>query len=110
MRILVLDDEEEIATLAEVYLKNEGYDVVKFYDSRKALEFLKSEEVDLAMLDVMLPVIDGFTVLQEIRKAGHTYPVIMVTAKLDTTDKITGLSLGADDYITKPYVYTDKTL
>lgn len=103
MRILVLDDEEEIATLAEVYLKNEGYDVVKFYDSRKALEFLKSEEVDLAMLDVMLPVIDGFTVLQEIRKAGHTYPVIMVTAKLDTTDKITGLSLGADDYITKPF-------
>ncbi len=103
MRILVLDDEEEIATLTEVYLKNEGYEVVKFYDSKKALDFLKREKVDLAMLDVMLPVIDGFTVLQEIRKAGHNYPVIMLTAKIDMTDKITGLSLGADDYITKPF-------
>ncbi len=103
MRILVLDDEKEIANLAEVYLKNEGYDVVKFYDSRSAIEFLKKEEVDLALLDVMLPVIDGFTVLQKIREAGHTYPVIMLTAKIETTDKITGLSLGADDYITKPF-------
>ncbi len=103
MRILVLDDEKDIADLTEVYLKNEGYEVVKFYSSKEAVEFLSKEDIDLAMLDVMMPVIDGFSVLRKIRESGKTYPVIMLTAKIDTTDKITGLSLGADDYITKPF-------
>lgn len=103
MKILVLDDEKEIASLAELYLKNEGYDVVKFYDSVQALEYLKKEDVDLALLDVMLPVMDGFELLKKLREAGKTYPIIMLTAKIDTSDKITGLSLGADDYITKPF-------
>lgn len=101
-RILIVDDEKEIVDLIEVYLKNDGYSVNKFYKGAEALKFTQSNEVDLAILDVMLPDIDGFHICQKIRES-YTYPIIMLTAKDEETDKITGLTLGADDYITKPF-------
>ncbi len=103
MNILVLDDEAEIADLVEVFLKNEGYTIFKFYKSKAALECIDTEQIDLALLDVMLPDTDGFTILRKIREKGLLFPVIMLTARVEDTDKITGLTLGADDYITKPF-------
>lgn len=103
MNILVLDDEAEIADLVEVFLKNEEYAVFKFYDSKSALECIEKTHIDLALLDVMLPDTDGFSILRGIREKGLTFPVIMLTARVEDMDKITGLSLGADDYITKPF-------
>ena len=100
--ILVLDDEKEIADLVTLYLGNEGYQVVTFYDSEKTLEYLKHQRVDLAMLDIMMPKINGFEICKWIREK-YTFPVIMLTAKVEDMDKIQGLSLGADDYITKPF-------
>ena len=101
-RILVVDDEVEIADLIEVYLKNENYIVYKFYSAKEALECIRTTEIDLAILDIMLPEINGFEICKTIREQ-YTYPVIMLTAKDAETDKITGLTLGADDYITKPF-------
>ena len=101
-KILVVDDEREIADLVEVYLKNENYEVYKYYTAREALESIGAAEFDLAILDIMLPGTDGLSICQKIREK-HTYPVIMLTAKDAETDKITGLTLGADDYITKPF-------
>ena len=100
--ILILDDEKEIADLIELYLKNENYNVYKFYDSKEALKCIESTKLDMAILDVMLKDIDGFTILSKIREK-YTYPVIMLTAKIDDISKIQGLSIGADDYITKPF-------
>lgn len=101
-KILIVDDEHDIADLLEVYLKNENYTIYKYYSAKEALDFIKKEEVDLAILDIMLPDINGFTLCQKIREK-HTYPIIMLTAKDEETDKITGLTLGADDYVTKPF-------
>ncbi|MDQ0270560.1 VanR-ABDEGLN family response regulator transcription factor [Cytobacillus purgationiresistens] len=100
--ILVVDDEKEIADLIEVYLQNENYQVYKFYSPEEALHCIDSVKLDLAILDVMMPEIDGFTVLRKVRESLH-FPVIMLTAKDEEIDKITGLTLGADDYITKPF-------
>ncbi len=100
--ILVVDDEREIADLIEVYLQNENYTIHKFYSARDALACIETTELDLAVLDIMLPDMNGFTLCQKIREQ-HTYPIIMLTAKEEETDKITGLTLGADDYITKPF-------
>lgn len=100
--ILVVDDEKEIADLVQFYLTNEGYDVQVFYEGNSALEFIQKNELELAILDVMLPDVDGFSLCQKIRETYH-YPVIMLTAKIEDIDKITGLTLGADDYITKPF-------
>jgi len=100
--ILVIDDEKEIADLVEVYLKNEGFTVYKFYIAQEALNCIETTKLDLAILDVMLPDIDGFTICQKIRDK-YNFPVIMLTAKEQEIDKITGLTLGADDYITKPF-------
>ena len=101
-KVLIVDDEREIADVVELYLKNENYQVVKCYNGRDALEAVEKEKPDLALLDVMLPDIDGFTILQKIREK-YTFPVIMLTAKTEYMDKITGLTLGADDYIPKPF-------
>ena len=101
-KIMIVDDEAAIADLVEVYLKNEGYDVFKFYSATKALECVRQEELSLAILDVMMPDMDGFTLCRHIR-GKHFYPIIMLTAKVEDMDKITGLTLGADDYITKPF-------
>lgn len=103
MNILILDDEKEIADLAEVFLKNEGYTIFKFYESKSALDCIDNKEIDLALLDIMLPDTDGFAILRKIREKGLTFPVIMLTARVEDSDKIMGLSLGADDYITKPF-------
>ena len=101
-KIVIVDDEKEIADVVELYLKNEGYEVCKFYNGKDTLDFLEKEEPDLAILDVMLPDIDGFIILQKIRET-YKFPVIMLTAKSEYLDKITGLTLGADDYIAKPF-------
>ena len=101
-KILIVDDEKAIADLVEVYLKNEGYQVFKFYNAEEALFCAKHETLSLAILDVMLPDMDGFTLCQKIREK-HMFPIIMLTAEVEDMDKITGLTLGADDYITKPF-------
>lgn len=100
-QILIVDDEREIADVVELYLQNE-YKVLKFYTGKEALECIDSTRIDLAILDVMLPDIDGFTILKKIREK-YTFPVLMLTAKTEYLDKITGLTMGADDYIPKPF-------
>lgn len=100
--VLIVDDEVEIADLVELYLKSEGYIVHKFYNASDALSCVKSTELDLAILDIMLPDMDGFTLCAKIRES-HFWPIIMLTAKVEDIDKIMGLSIGADDYITKPF-------
>ena len=100
--VLVVDDEVEIADLVALYLKNEDFAVRKFYNGHDALECVRTEELDLAILDVMLPDIDGFTLCARIREE-HFWPIIMLTAKVEDIDKIMGLTIGADDYITKPF-------
>jgi Response regulators consisting of a CheY-like receiver domain and a winged-helix DNA-binding domain len=99
---MIVDDEREIADLVEVYLKNDGYSVFKYYNAADALACVSREELSLAVLDVMLPDMSGFALCQKIREE-HLFPIIMLTAKVEDMDKITGLTLGADDYITKPF-------
>ncbi len=101
-KILVVDDERDIADLIEVYLQNENYTVFKFYTAEDALRCIETQELDLAILDIMLPGTDGFAICQKIRDH-FIYPVIMLTAKDAEVDKINGLTLGADDYVTKPF-------
>lgn len=101
-KILIVDDEQAIADLVEVYLKNEGFQVRKFYNAAEALACVAEEELSLAILDVMLPDMDGFALCRKIRE-NHLFPIIMLTARVEDIDKITGLTLGADDYITKPF-------
>lgn len=100
--ILVVDDEPEIADLLEVYLKSEGFTVFKCGTGAEALDIVRRENLDLAVLDVMLPDLSGFTLCGEIRRDRH-FPVLMLTAKTEDMDKITGLTIGADDYMTKPF-------
>ncbi|MDR0885882.1 MAG: VanR-ABDEGLN family response regulator transcription factor [Clostridiales Family XIII bacterium] len=100
--ILVVDDEKEIANLLDICLTNEGYNVYKFNNGTDALECVRTTKLDLAILDIMLPDIDGFHICQKIRE-NYFYPVIMLTAKVEDMDKILGLTIGADDYITKPF-------
>lgn len=103
MSILVVDDEKEIADLVEVFLKNEGYEVLKFYSAVLAQkEIERNSTIDLAILDVMMPGIDGFSLCAKIRER-YTYPIIMLTARVGDVDKIAGLTIGADDYVTKPF-------
>ena len=101
-KILVVDDEKEIADLIELYLSNESYEVHKFYNGKEVLSYLEHDTPDLAILDVMLPDMSGFSICQKIRET-QNFPIIMLTAKDEEIDKITGLTLGADDYITKPF-------
>ncbi len=102
MNILVVDDEKEIADLVEIYLKNENYNVYKYYSSKNILTDLEKLNIDLAILDVMMPDIDGFKLCSKIREK-YNFPIIFVTAKVEDIDKISGLTIGADDYITKPF-------
>ena len=101
-KILIVDDEQAIADLVEVYLSNEGMEVLKCYNGKDALDCIRKEELSLAILDVMLPDIDGYKLCQEIRKE-HFYPVIMLTALNGEEEQIRGLDLEVDDYITKPF-------
>ncbi|WP_153733084.1 response regulator transcription factor [Sporosarcina obsidiansis] len=100
--VLVADDDKEIRDGIEIYLKNEGYCVLKAEDGREALELLASNEVHLLILDIMMPNMDGITATFKIREV-QNIPIIMLSAKAEDSDKIHGLSVGADDYVTKPF-------
>lgn len=100
--IVVVDDEKEIADLLDVYLTNDGYTVQKFHNGGEALRWMEEHEPDLAVLDVLLPDMDGFWICRKIREHSF-FPIIMLTAKVEDGDKIMGLTIGADDYITKPF-------
>lgn len=100
--ILVVDDERPIVDLIEVYLVNEGFAVEKAYDGAQALALVDSRPIDAAVLDVMLPDISGFELCQRIRQT-ELFPIVMLTARVADADKIAGLAMGADDYLTKPF-------
>lgn len=100
--ILIVDDDQAIAGLIEIYLVNEGYEVVKAFDGAEALERLKRRDISLVILDVMMPGLDGLEVCRQIRM-DQTVPILMVSAKTEDMDKIMGLMTGADDYLTKPF-------
>ncbi len=101
-KILIVDDEKEIAELIELYLSNEGYQCLKCHTGGEALWMIEKEQPDLAVLDVMLPDMSGFEICKKIREA-YYFPVIMLTARTQDMDKIMGLTIGADDYMTKPF-------
>ena len=101
--ILVVEDDKNISDLLEIYLKNEGYDVITTCSTEEAMESCIKKKFDLAIIDVMLPGKDGFYLCSELRKH-HNFPIIMLTAKSDESSKITGLTMGAADYITKPFL------
>ena len=101
-RILVVDDDSNICDLIELYLQKEGYKVFKAYNGSEALKVFKEKQIDLIVLDIMMPELDGYEVLKEIRKSSQI-PVLMLTAKGETFDRVLGLELGADDYMVKPF-------
>ena len=101
-KILMVDDDKEIADLVEIHLKGEGYQVYKAYNGKEALEIFDAEEIDLAILDIMMPGMDGNEVCAKIRQTS-TIPIIMLSAKDSESDKVSGLVNGADDYVTKPF-------
>lgn len=100
--ILVVDDDKEIVGAIEIYLKKEGYNIVKAYNGNQALKIIQEKEIHLVILDIMMPEKDGIETLEEIRKE-KSIPVILLSAKSEDYDKIGGLNSGADDYITKPF-------
>lgn len=101
-KILVVDDEASIVTMLAYNLKKEGYDVVTAEDGEVALEKFESEKPDLLLLDIMMPKMDGYEVCRKIREKSNV-PIIMLTARADEVDKVVGLEMGADDYVTKPF-------
>lgn len=101
-RILIVDDEKEIRDLIEIYLKSEGYKTIKAENGEEALNILKTEEVDLIVLDIMMPKVNGIEACMKIREE-REMPIIMLSAKTEDLDKILGLNTGADDYLTKPF-------
>ena len=100
--ILVCDDDKEIVEAIEIYLTQEGYNVLKAYDGEEALKVLKKEKVDLLVIDVMMPRLDGIRATLKIREE-NSLPIIILSAKSEDADKILGLNVGADDYVTKPF-------
>jgi len=101
--VLVVDDEKNIVDILSFNLKKEGYEIFVAYDGHSALDSYNKIRPDLILLDVMLPLLDGFEVCRKIREGDNTTPIIMLTAREEETDKVFGLELGADDYITKPF-------
>ncbi len=102
INVLIVDDDKEIRDVLHVYLRNEGYHVLEAEDGLQALQLLQQHEVQLIILDVMLPKLDGIAACLQIRERS-AIPIIMLSAKVESLDKITGLSTGADDYVTKPF-------
>jgi DNA-binding response OmpR family regulator len=100
--ILVVDDERNIVELARLYLRNEGFEIEAAYNGREGLEKARSLQPSLVLLDIMMPEMDGLEVFRQLRKSSDI-PVIMLTARADDVDKVVGLELGADDYVTKPF-------
>ncbi len=101
--ILIVEDDREIREGIEIYLKNQGYIVFQASDGIEGLERIEQEEIHLAIVDVMMPRMDGITMMMKIREKGLEFPVIMLSAKSEEVDKIMGLNMGADDYVTKPF-------
>ena len=101
--VLIVDDEKNIVDILSFNLKKEGFDTIAAYDGESALSLFSSNQPDIVLLDVMLPRIDGFEVCRRIRESDRITPIIMLTAREEETDKVLGLDLGADDYITKPF-------
>lgn len=101
--ILVCDDEKDIVKAIEIYLRSEGYNVVCAYDGVQALDELKNNDIHLVIIDVMMPKLDGIEVTSKIRMENNNIPIIILSAKSEYTDKVLGLNVGADDYITKPF-------
>ena len=101
-KILVCDDDKEIVEAIEIYLTQEGYEVLKAYDGEEAIQTLKKEHVDLLIMDVMMPRLDGIRATLKIREENNM-PIIILSAKSEDADKILGLNIGADDYVTKPF-------
>ena len=101
--ILIVEDDKEIREGIEIYLKSQGYVVFLAEDGVEGLEVIKKEEIHLAIVDVMMPRMDGITMMIKVREQGYDFPVIMLSAKSEEVDKIMGLNMGADDYVTKPF-------
>ena len=101
-KILVCDDDKDIVSALEIYLKAEGYQVEKAYNGQEALACMEKEEIHLVLMDIMMPGLDGISATIQLRRASNV-PVILITAKSEDTDKVLGLNLGADDYLTKPF-------
>ena len=104
--ILVCDDEKDIVTALGIYLKSDGYQVYEAYNGKEALDIIRSEEIHLVLMDIMMPEMDGIEAMVKIREISNV-PVILLTAKSEDTDKVLGLTVGADDYITKPFSITE---
>ena len=100
--ILIVEDDKEILEGVSIYLRNQGYQVFKAQNGVQGLEILENEEIHLAIVDIMMPVMDGITMTMKLREK-YDFPVIMLSAKSEEIDKITGLNIGADDYVTKPF-------
>lgn len=102
-KILIVEDEQNIVDILSFNLEREGYDTIEAYDGPTGLKLALEENPDLILLDLMLPGMDGFDVCRQIRRAGHATPILMLTAREEEADKVSGLEIGADDYITKPF-------
>ena len=101
--ILICDDDADIRSALRVYLSGEEYSIFEAENGRDVLDIIEKEEIQLLLMDIMMPVLDGITALAKLRESGNNIPVILLTAKSQDTDKILGLNAGADDYITKPF-------
>lgn len=101
--ILLVEDDREIREGIEIYLKNQGYEVFQAGNGKEGLSIVETEEIHLGIVDIMMPVMDGVTMLMKLRAMGQEFPVIMLSAKSEEVDKILGLNMGADDYVTKPF-------
>ena len=101
--ILIVEDDKDIRDGIEIYLKNQGYSVSQAADGLEGLKAIESEEIHLAIVDIMMPRMDGITMMMKMREKGYDFPVIMLSAKSEEVDKIMGLNMGADDYVTKPF-------
>ena len=104
--ILVCDDEKDIVEALTIYLESEGYNIYKAYNGVQAVEMVENNDIQLVLLDIMMPEMDGITAMNMIRKKSNL-PIILLTAKGEDTDKVLGLSVGADDYITKPFTHVE---
>ena len=102
-KILIADDEPEIRNLLRLYLENENYHVIEAEDGQRALDLLRAEQPALCILDIMMPKMDGISVLKKLRAMGNPIPILMLTAKSEIDDKVLGLDSGANDYLTKPF-------
>ena len=102
-KVLVVDDEHNLREMIASYLQNEGYETLEAENGNSAVQTIKNDQIDIVLLDIMMPEMDGYEALKEIRAIQRKLPVIMLTAKTDEIDKIVGLEMGADDYITKPF-------